>query len=506
MTGTTRYDEILYPTFANAGTHPDRLATIATLAGLVPTPVSACRMLELGCGNADNLIAIAASLPDSHFVGVDLAAEPIAAGQRLGAELGLTNVTLLAQDMCDLPESLGMFDYIVAHGVYSWIPADTRDGMLRLISQRLAPNGVAFVSYNVYPGCYLRRMAWEILKFHVEGNADPRGRINEAKALAALIADPENREQATNSGLRHEFRELAKRPDSVLFHDDLAEINEPVYFHEFAAHALDHGLQFLGEAEFQLVSERDIAPSFRAVLGGMDRLSREQYLDFVRARRFRQTLLCHEDLAPDQEVVPERLSRLWAIAPKIPGKEGLAFPSPAPAAPQDASAQGRNVAPTPTKNAEAEAVLREITVEWPLPVAVAELAARERARTDATADGQQVPRRLAEILVGAYGAGLIELHSYAPPVAQTAGDRPAATALARAQNRRGGTVTNLWHENLALDDPVARQVLALLDGSRDRATLLKALGEALPSTDAESRGESLERYLQSLVRLGLIQS
>jgi tRNA G46 methylase TrmB len=67
----TAYDEVLYPSYTHNQTHPDRLATIATLFGLTPAPVERCRVLELGCGNGSNLVPMAYGLPGSEFVGID---------------------------------------------------------------------------------------------------------------------------------------------------------------------------------------------------------------------------------------------------------------------------------------------------------------------------------------------------------------------------------------------------------------------------------------------------
>jgi len=168
LSAQSPYDDVPYGASAHASTHPDRLATIATLFGMAPAPVERCRFLEIACGDAGNLIPMAYELPRSEFVGFDLAARPIEMGERAAARLGLSNVTLSRLDLNDFPPSAGRFDYIVAHGLYSWVPGPVRDRLLALIGAHLAPHGVAFVSYNVYPGCYVRRMLWEMLKFHTD--------------------------------------------------------------------------------------------------------------------------------------------------------------------------------------------------------------------------------------------------------------------------------------------------------------------------------------------------
>ena len=126
----TIYNEVLYPSAVYAQTHPDRLAMMATLYGMTPAPVEKCRVLELGCGDGWNLITMAYGLPGSEFFGIDLAGKPIARGNELIAKLGLRNLSLREMDVADAAD-LGEFDYIIAHGLYSWVPQHVRERSLR---------------------------------------------------------------------------------------------------------------------------------------------------------------------------------------------------------------------------------------------------------------------------------------------------------------------------------------------------------------------------------------
>src|SRR4249920_3786473 len=192
---------------------------------MTPPPIERCRVLEIACGDAGNLIPMAYGLPGSQFFGFDLAARPIEMGSQMAARLGLTNLTLRQLDLGDFPADAGRFDYIVAHGLYSWVPAPVRDRLLGLIASHLASNGVAFVSYNVYPGCYMRRMVWEILKFHTDHLGDPQSRITEAQALTRLLAGGRNLQDAYGTFLLADLERLMQRNISYFFHDDLADIN-----------------------------------------------------------------------------------------------------------------------------------------------------------------------------------------------------------------------------------------------------------------------------------------
>jgi cyclopropane fatty-acyl-phospholipid synthase-like methyltransferase len=147
----TSYDEVPYESHPFPQTHPDRLATIATLLGLRPPPVQRCRVLELGCAAGGNLIPMALGLPQSSFVGIDLSAVEVAEGQQLIAQLGLKNVQLRHLSILDAGPDLGRFDYILCHGVYSWVPTAVQDKILDVCKHNLSPHGVAYVSYNTLP-------------------------------------------------------------------------------------------------------------------------------------------------------------------------------------------------------------------------------------------------------------------------------------------------------------------------------------------------------------------
>jgi SAM-dependent methyltransferase len=150
---TNPYDEVLYPSRTLPQTHPSRLATVAFLRGMQPASIGRCRVLELGCGTAANLIPMAFHHPESEFVGLDLAERPIAFGRSNISALGLHNITLHLMDLCEAnPERLGCFDYIIAHGVYSWVPQSVRERILAISREMLNPQGVAYISYNAYPG------------------------------------------------------------------------------------------------------------------------------------------------------------------------------------------------------------------------------------------------------------------------------------------------------------------------------------------------------------------
>ena len=296
----TSYDELPYPSHAFAETHPDHLAALARLYGLTPPPVERCRVLELGCAAGGNLIPMALSLPGSHFVGVDLSRRQIADGQVTVATLGLRNVVLEALSLADIGSSFGRFDFIVAHGIYSWVEEALCEKILAICSQNLSPDGIALVSYNTYPGWRARSMVREMMAYHVRREADPavRAKRRGTSSKNSLAGFP-IRAIPMRHQIRIELEYVRSKTDSHLLHDHLEAVNHPVYFHQFLTRASAHGLCCFGDAQFGSMAVSQ-PPPLQAVLDrwSSDPLEREQYFDFLCNRQFRYSLLCLDRLSP----------------------------------------------------------------------------------------------------------------------------------------------------------------------------------------------------------------
>ena len=258
---------------------------MATLFGLQPAAPAACRLLELGCGDGGNLVPMAYGLRESAFCGVDLSRRAIERARSLAAALGLANVDFGHADLTALPE-LGTFDFVVAHGIYSWVAAAERDALLAACREHLAPGGVAYVSYDVLPGGHLREITRQMLRWHLRDVEEPDQRIAQARALLEAVAGarPEGDE------MRIAAERALQQGDPALFHDELAPHHEAVLFAGFAAHAGEHRLRFLAEADVFEMEAGSLPPELAEGL-----IEREQYLDFFKGRMFRQSLLCHED-------------------------------------------------------------------------------------------------------------------------------------------------------------------------------------------------------------------
>jgi protein-L-isoaspartate O-methyltransferase len=479
-----RYDAIPYAAVPHPVTTPDALATMATFLGLDPSPVAHASVLEVGCNDGSNLIPMAAALPNARFVGCDLSARATAAGRRTIEALHLTNVQFVEEDLAVLSPAHGTFDYIVAHGVYSWVPPPVRDALFALAQERLAPNGVMFVSYNALPGARIRQTVWEVLHYATDGIADTRQRLDAARRLARLVADGARSSFDGDDALRAAFRAVAQTSDSELCHDDLAVPNDPVWLHAFVAHAARYGLRYLADADLRTMNAAGIDPEARALVATLDAVTREQYLDFLRLRRFRQSLLCRAD-AEIRPLDPQRLLRMHASAD----------PSLMRAAEAGNVADlARVLDPARGGEGPVRALLDALVAAWPASVAVPSLRV-----------GGVLPKPLESLLIQAYVSSIIALHVHPPTLAAVAGERPRASALARYEAATQPHATSQLHKRVRLPDPNTRRLLAMLDGVTDRAAAARAFIDPARGMDGVRATRFVDDTLKEFARLALLE-
>ena len=307
------YDTFPYRSLPFPQSHPDRLATIGALFGMTPVPIARSRVLEIGCASGGNLIPIAASLPDAEFVGIDLSPVQVRQGVADINALGLSNIRILATDIMDFSEEFGVFDYIIAHGVYSWIPNDAQDRMLAICARQLSPSGIAYVSYNTLPGWRMRVVVRDAMTYHTTRLVDPAQRVAQSRAMLEFLAKALKDDASAYGGvLRQEAEQLRKKEDYYILHDYLEAVNEPLYFHQFMERAARCGLNYLGEADFPTMLGSEFGPEVMQTLANVapDVLKREQYMDFLRARTFRQTLLVRSNVELTRKLSPLRVMTL----------------------------------------------------------------------------------------------------------------------------------------------------------------------------------------------------
>jgi SAM-dependent methyltransferase len=473
MSSRTAYDEVRYSNYPYAQTHPDRLATVAAMHGVPgPDPVSA-RVLELGCGAGRNLLVMTVATPGIQAVGVDLAGEVIEEGRRVVAELGIDNLELRQGDVAALTNGeLGDFDYVIAHGVYTWIPEEARGALLACVHSHLAADGIGYISYNANPGGYMRRALREAGLWFAREERGLAATAERAQELYRFLF--ENRAGTSDwwgGLLESQLPAFAAGPVYRLVHDDLSEHWNPVWFADFAARAAAAGLAYVGEADLGNLLPGGVPDEVETdllVLTGEDRIAYEQLSDMLRCMFFRQSVVCRDSRTPVAGPSPDMLRDLHFAA------RGDAASDPAPG-----SLLGSAIA-----------LLRS---RAPDTIAFSELRAALSAEPDV----------LSAAMLEAFNTERVMLHR-APLLSARPADveRPVASRLARWQAARGAEITSLAYATVMVEEPAARLLITLLDGTRDRAALREEFAE---QTGMRLSADDLEANLAQLARMFVIQ-
>ncbi len=441
---TTSYDSVAYPSATFRHTHPDRLAVILRLHGLAAPPVETARVLEIGGGAGFNLTALAAAWPRAQFYNFDLSGEAVARGRALVEASGLDNIRIEQADILDVARTIepGSWDYVIAHGVYAWVPAPVREAVMALAARALAPDGVFFLSYNANPGGRVRQIMREMLFHALKHVTGTRERIRAARAFLEDHAQARPGDFDIVTTFRKQSEVMLKRPDEVLFHDELAENFAPQYLSDVAAAARAHGLDYLNDSGAShlvdgfAADEEESEPDIEALIHAAEGR------DFAEIRFFRQSLFVRSGRRP-------------ARRPRLDAFEGLL----AAGRFQRSDEGGVEVAGTEFVLSDTGLMDRLIELGdiWPAYRPVETLAHNE-AQRDALF-------RLLKI-------GVLSLTTQPPPFALAVSNRPVASPLVRGQINAGEAhVTTLLFETMRISDPAVRTLLMALDGSRTLADL-----------------------------------
>jgi SAM-dependent methyltransferase len=480
MQGEDAYDRLPYTDHAYAESHPDRLCAVARLSGWPAPDVTRARVFELGCGRGGNLLPMAAGLPLATLVGVDRSARQIDEARSIAVAAGLGNVRFVHADFEALSREEAAFDYVVAHGVCSWVSPPSRRALLHTIARALAPGGVAYVSFNVLPGWYEQSAARDWLRF-----SPPSAK--EAAAAVRWLRDQASPELAT---YRAQLARVAERLEETgvayAAHEYLAEEHHPQFVVDLLREASAAGLRYLGDAvaastALELLPE---AVAERARL--LEVPQAQQMVDFVRNTAFRRTLLVSADEADARgwrwpsRLDPTALESMRVVSRLRPVGGST---SPVHETFSDGELSVQVVDPV------ARRALHELAAKAPRSVPFDDLAQS----LDPSSRGS-LRDELFELWLA---TGAVELRTFEPALAGAHAPRPRACPVARWHAVHGGSITNRWHHEVRVLERPLLVLLALLDGARDPVGVRQALREAFAPaavSDAE---------LDALVRAGL---
>ncbi|MCR9198864.1 MAG: class I SAM-dependent methyltransferase, partial [Planctomycetaceae bacterium] len=433
----------------------------------------------------------AAAMPQSTFVGVDLSGRQVAEGHELIQSVGLQNIELRHQSLTEIGPTDGLFDYIICHGVYSWVPSQVQDAILRISAENLSRHGVAYISYNTNPGWFMRGMVRQMMCFHARQFDDAETQVAQARALLDFLIESGPATDPTyHELLKREAELIRPRADSYLFHEHLEANNEPLFFHEFAERAGQHGLRYLCETQLSEMIPANYGEKVDETLQqlGSSLIHVEQYLDFVRNRTFRRTLLCHGDLQPVRELSEQQLADMHIVSSLQPASSS--FNVTLPAAEEFRGQAG--VTATVTQPI-LKAALLELYDVSPAAIPFANLA-KVASRRLAAAEGMDAfavrnSDRVAEdqmsitqLMLELYSRDLVSLRAGSPRFTLDIEPRPFANALIRHQATVQKWATNLQHDVVSLND-LDCQLLRRLDGTHDVDGLAEEFGQLILAGD-----------------------
>lgn len=474
------YDRTPYTSVSFPPSAPGQLAAVAHLFGLATPDVATARVLEIGCATGGNVIPFATAHPRARVVGLDLSEVQVDLGRARVQALGLDNLEFVAGDIARMDlTGLGQFDFIIAHGVYSWVPQDVQEGLLAAFRRLLAPEGVAYMSYNVYPGWKSKEVLRDAMQLASGGSVTPEDKVREARGMVDFLEQvvPDD---GVLSRVVAEFRAHSEGfGDSYLLHEELETFNSPCYFYEMLARARAHGLAFLAEARPEAMFPGNFGPKVEEHIvskcGGVQVLV-EQYIDFVVNRMFRESLLVHAEREPQIQYHPDRrrMRQLHIAAWVPPADEPTRLDS---SRQEYREADGATLF---TNDPGIKAALDALSANWPWTLSRQELVDAVHARlveaglTPSDSLPDLVDNLMGVLILQGQARYRLDPVSPEPVSAPLRLDETVRRMVELTGGEAKASTFNRWNETHMLS-PVDRYLLPLLDGSRDRDALLEAL-------------------------------
>ncbi len=478
------YDRTPYPDFAFWATHPDHLGMFGRLFGIPTAPPERCRVLEIGCAVGGNLLPMAACLPGSHFVGVDLSGIQIARAVESAAAVGLGNVTFIHGDFREVSSRAGPFDYIICHGVFAWVDQATQTALLAFMHERLAPDGVAFVSYNTYPGHHMVDMVRKVLSVHTSNAPDLVTKSEQSIAVMRFLHRMSKKVEGDwrTGFFEREIRQMQDVGLDLLEHDYCAPQSQPLYFRDFVQSCGEAGLAYLADSSPWGMYLENQAPEIVETLRPLgDLVMQGQYLDFLQHTRYRETLICQSSAPLTRDVPAARVQEFHvghalSAEPTLDGlRESL---------PVQILVAGRP--PMTVSNPIIRLALHRLWHHGRWKPSFDQLADEVAQDLDThgvlAVDRATLRERLSAQLLRAFFANAVRFTTRCPPLARTIPERPATGAYQRFMARVGRPgITSLSHEVFEAT-PMMYALLPHMDGTRDHVELQALFPEPIAAS------------------------
>ncbi len=511
---TFGYDLVPYIGRSYGNTHPEHLYCLGRLRGIDTVPMKNMRVLEIGCSTGGNILPIAMRYPEASIYGIDPAEKEINIAEENVKKLGVKNCTFKAIPAEEIKKDFGKFDYIICHGVYSWIPDVARVAIMKACQTLLSENGLAVISYNCKPGWNFLNTVFELSLFHTRNIRDPHLSIQQTRQAIHFIADNAIGNKSYTDYFRSHADQLGDRADHYLFHEHLSPDNRALYFTEFMDSAKEHNLTYVCETNDSYSDDLSyFKPDARKFLTTVpDRIVRDQYIDYLISRQFRSTVICLNDCKPSMDIKQAVYKELYyrptyqlteqdKDGKKVLNARGKTF--------------GFNV-----ENKNMEAILRSLRKSKETGLNFEEWVSEAQAQdVGSDFDKASWEKFLANQLQVLINKGFVRAWPMQPEAINTIEDKPKVFNYVRNFNsdEDANSASNYFGDSLGTLSKQVRLILPYLDGKHDRAKLAEIVqaaildGELLLPNDLMARllgqfkeGESVPSYSR-LEKISVVQ-
>jgi len=471
------FDEVPYDSKPFSQTNPLLLQGIGRLFGLTaPSPYTA-RILEIGCATGSNILAIASLYPESRCIGIDYSERQIKIGRNKLEAQGITNLDLRHMSIMDITPDFGTFDYIICHGIISWVPKEVQKKVFEVCKTNLSQSGIAYISHNTLPGWSVVGVVRDMMLYHTSSIKDLGTKAQQARHILKFAGDAMRQsENSMAPVINKEIEYVSKHPDYYLLQDHLAECNDAWYFHEFVEYAKSYGLQYLADICLEIMFSDNLPPAISQSLpGGNDFIRRQQYIDFICNRRFRTSLLCHDKHALNFKISAEMLREGWLVS-KFTYPEGFRDHDIKSGQVLEFRSLVSDLAMT-TGDPIFLAMLQIFMEQNNAPIGIADLTGQVRNKLNKLrlAFNEESLEKTLSLYVMRYifTRGIL-FYLEKPPFISTVSEKPEVSSLARYQSLRQNWVTNQMMENLE-QLPFTKILMRYVDGARTRESLNHAM-------------------------------
>lgn len=479
------YDEVQYESKPIVNSKPENLHTVASFFGMMPPSLENARILELGCAGGGNITPIAMIYPDSYCLGVDLSDLQIKHALKVKDHLKVDNIDFICASITDIDESYGKFDYIICHGVFSWVPQEVRTAIFSVCNKLLTENGLAYISYNTMPGWALLSTLRDLMLHYSRNAKKSDDRILNARFIADFLQENIQAESSYSEVLKKEIEKISECSDHYIFHEHLEQTNKQFYFHEFMSEAKSHSLQYAGPAEIFTTFRGNMSEQVSEKLGITDLEEIEQYLDFIYNRRFRSSILCKKEVEinryPSSDIVKKFFVETKFEASKplseidiYDEKSYIEF-----------YYDGDKEIAFSRCSAIRKAIFYSLSYYWNYPVSFDDILS-ETCKIASEFQISEIENELCEELFNLIKLGYLSISTTAPNFINKISQKPQLSKLARYQAGKGQKwVTSQMHKVVWIND-LERHIYRYLDGKHSMDDVLDKLLLHLENGDITS--------------------